>query len=85
VRRRPAPTGATTSQAPDPTDAIVLDAALSRLPRRLREAIVLRYVLDLDEANAAEVLGISRQTLHTHVKRGLARLRTPELRAELGA
>jgi RNA polymerase sigma factor (sigma-70 family) len=67
----------------DPTSRLAVEAALARLPRRQREAVVLRYALDLDEATAADVLGISVPTLHTHVKRALARLRRPDLRARL--
>lgn len=83
--RRREPTTATVKGVEDPTEWLAVQAALVRLPRRQREAIVVRYVLDLDEQHAAEVLGISQSTLHTHIKRALARLRSPELLAALGA
>jgi RNA polymerase sigma-70 factor (sigma-E family) len=54
--------------------AIVLDA-LGRLPRRQREVLVLRYYLDLSEAEIADMLGISRGTVKSHASRGVATLR----------
>lgn len=63
----------------DPLDALIVEAALTRLPRRQRDALVLRFVMDLDEDAAARLLGVSKHTLHTHVKRGLSRLRATEL------
>ena len=57
-------------------------AALEHLPRRQRECIVLRYYLDLSEAEIARTLDISAGTVKTHVHRGLAALgvRLEELR-----
>ena len=52
----------------------VLDA-LRRLPGRQREVIVLRYYLDLSEAEIAETLGISRGAVKSHASRGAAALR----------
>lgn len=63
----------------DPLDALIVEAALRRLPRRQREALVARFVLDLDEDDAARLLGVSKHTLHTHVKRGLSHLRDTDL------
>lgn len=48
-----------------------LVAALRRLSPRHREALVLRYWLDLTEAEMAEAMGISRGTVKSHVSRGL--------------
>jgi RNA polymerase sigma-70 factor (sigma-E family) len=45
--------------------------AVSRLSARHREALVLRYWLDLTEAEMAEVMGVSRGTVKSHVSRGL--------------
>lgn len=53
----------------------VLDA-LRRLPDRQREVIVLRYYLDLSEAEIADTLGISRGAVKSHASRGAAALRT---------
>jgi RNA polymerase sigma-70 factor (ECF subfamily) len=43
-------------------DADVWDA-VSRLPRRQRTAVVLRYVADLPEADIAKAMGIARGTV----------------------
>lgn len=51
-----------------------LIAELGRLPHRQRECLVLRFFLDLDEAETAEVLGISRGSVKTHAHRGLRTL-----------
>jgi RNA polymerase sigma-70 factor (sigma-E family) len=49
-------------------------AALAALPARRREAIVLRYWLDLSEREIAQVMGISPGTVKSNVSRGLAAL-----------
>jgi RNA polymerase sigma-70 factor (sigma-E family) len=59
-------------------DRIVLAAALARLPARQRECLVLRYVEGTPEVATASMLGISVNSVKTHVRRGLAALR-PEL------
>ena len=46
-------------------------AAVARLSPRHREALVLRYWLDLTEAEMAEAMGVSRGTVKSHVSRGL--------------
>jgi RNA polymerase sigma factor (sigma-70 family) len=51
-------------------------AALAGLPRRRREAIVLRYWLDLPEREIAEAMGVSPGTVKSHVSRGMAELAT---------
>jgi RNA polymerase sigma factor (sigma-70 family) len=50
-------------------------AAIRRLPDRQREAIVLRYYLELDEEEIARSMGISRGTVKSNTSRGLAALR----------
>jgi RNA polymerase sigma-70 factor (sigma-E family) len=64
---------------PDPTGAVAgrdaMIRALSRLPRRQRECLVLRYYLDLSEAEIAAALGIAVGTVKSHVFRGLDALR----------
>jgi RNA polymerase sigma factor (sigma-70 family) len=47
-------------------------AALAGLPVRRREAIVLRYWLDLPEREIAQTMGVSLGTVKSHVSRGLA-------------
>ena len=49
-------------------------AALAALPGRRREAIVLRYWLDLPEREIAAAMGVSPGTVKSHVSRGLAAL-----------
>jgi RNA polymerase sigma factor (sigma-70 family) len=49
-------------------------AALAGLPGRRREAIVLRYWLDLSEREIAEAMGVSPGTVKSSVSRGLAAL-----------
>ena len=73
----------------DPAEEIVLrqtlTAALRRLPRRQREVVVLRYLAGLSETQVAEMLDISRGTVKTHLRRGIAGLRkdmNQELREE---
>jgi RNA polymerase sigma-70 factor (sigma-E family) len=56
-------------------DELVLWQALRRLPARQRAAIVLRYYLDLPEAEVARQLGVPVGTVKSLVHRGLARLR----------
>lgn len=53
----------------------VLDA-LRALPQRQREVLVLRYYLDLSEAQIADTLGISPGSVKSHASRGAAALRT---------
>ncbi len=50
-------------------------AALADLPRRQREALVLRYYADLSEAQTAHAMGISAGAVKTHTSRGMAALR----------
>jgi RNA polymerase sigma-70 factor (sigma-E family) len=48
--------------------------ALRDLPRRQREAVVLRYYGDLTEADAAGVMGVSVGAVKAYTSRGLAAL-----------
>jgi RNA polymerase sigma-70 factor (sigma-E family) len=48
--------------------------ALRNLPRRQREAVVLRYYGDLSEATAASVMGVSVGAVKSYTSRGLAAL-----------
>jgi RNA polymerase sigma-70 factor (sigma-E family) len=49
-------------------------AALARLPRRRREVLVLRYYLELSEAEIAQTLNVSPGTVKSSAARGLAAL-----------
>jgi RNA polymerase sigma factor (sigma-70 family) len=51
-------------------------AALARLPRRQREVVALRYLLDLTERQTADALGIGVGTVKSSTSRGLAALAT---------
>ncbi|MFG1865234.1 sigma-70 family RNA polymerase sigma factor [Microbispora bryophytorum] len=48
--------------------------ALARLPRRQREALVLRYYLDLADCEIALVMGVGQSTVRSTTARALARL-----------
>ena len=74
--------GATVAEAPAPDVAALLSEqrtelaeALAALDPAQRDAIVLRHVLDLSEAETAAVLGCRAGTVKSRVSRGLARLR----------
>ena len=64
---------------PDATDAsaerMALVLALAGLPRRQREVIALRYLMGLPEAEVAAALGVSSNTVKTHLSRALGTLR----------
>ena len=69
---------------PAPAEAQAMDGAtvehqsmlaeLRRLPPRQREAIALRYYLDLTEADMAAAMGVSPGSVKAHLHRGLATL-----------
>ncbi|HEX4829574.1 MAG TPA: SigE family RNA polymerase sigma factor [Trebonia sp.] len=50
--------------------------ALSGLPDRQREALVLRYYADLSEAEIAASMGISKGAVKSHTARGMAALKS---------
>lgn len=49
-------------------------AAVRRLPQRQREAVVLRFYMDLPLSEIAEGMGVSEGAVKTHLHRGLAAL-----------
>lgn len=66
----------------DPADDVVrrdrraaLLSAVDELSEPLRQVVTCRYLLDLDEAETAAVLGVPRGTVKSRLSRGLARLR----------
>lgn len=75
LRRKPVVVADRVTQGERSLDRLVLESQLAKLPRRQREVLVLRFLLDLSEAETADLLRITVGTVHTHVKRGLARLR----------
>jgi RNA polymerase sigma factor (sigma-70 family) len=60
---------------PDAAERLDLQRALLGLPRRQRDVVVLRYLLDQSEDTVAGALGVSVGTVKTHAFRGLAALR----------
>jgi RNA polymerase sigma-70 factor (sigma-E family) len=64
---------ADTTHAAD--DRVVLQAALLQLTPRQRALLVLRYYEDLTEVQAAQVLGISSNTVKSQTRVALQRLR----------
>ena len=56
-----------------------LPRALGRLSERQRVVVVLVHCLEWTQTETAELLGVSVETVHTHLNRGMNRLR-----AELG-
>jgi RNA polymerase sigma factor (sigma-70 family) len=56
-------------------ERMALVLALADLPRRQREVIALRYLVGLPEAEVAAALGVSSNTVKTHLSRALATLR----------
>lgn len=67
------------ASTPDSADSIVqrdeLLSALAKLPARTRAVLVLRYWLDLSEAETAAILDCSAGSVKSQASRGLARLR----------
>jgi RNA polymerase sigma-70 factor, ECF subfamily len=55
-------------------ELIDVQRALARLPRRQRETAVLRYVLEMDTREVAEVLGIDEGTVKSHLARARSKL-----------
>jgi RNA polymerase sigma-70 factor (ECF subfamily) len=49
---------------------------LWRLPLRQRQVVAMRVLLDMDERQTAEVLGIAHGTVGAHLSRALGNLRT---------
>ncbi len=56
-------------------ERMALALVLGGLPRRQREVIALRYLVGLPEAEVAAALGVSSNTVKTHLARALSTLR----------
>jgi len=68
-----------------PADIVERDdlvSALRSLTRRQQEVVVLRYIVDLPEAEVALVLGMSAGSVKTHLHRAILRLRDQMSREE---
>lgn len=59
---------------PEAADRLDLERALAALPRRQREAVVLRYYLGMDTREVAEVLRINEGTVKSTLFRARAAL-----------
>lgn len=55
-------------------DRMAIVRAMRTLPRRMREAVALRYYADLTEAQTAAVMGVSAGAVKSYTSRGLERL-----------
>jgi RNA polymerase sigma factor (sigma-70 family) len=72
--------GGPVTPSPEPsvlerTDAEALVLALERLPERDRLVLAYRYLLELSEAETAEMLGVRPGTVKSRLSRALVRLR----------
>ena len=67
-----APDAATALLAAEARESVL--AALRRLPDRQREALVLRYYLDLPDSEIAAAMSVGESTVRSTVHRGLANL-----------
>lgn len=64
-----------TEPAVDISGRLDMRARLQRVPHRQRAALVLRYYVDMTEAQAADVIGCSVPALKQLVQRGLRTMR----------
>ncbi|WP_232793963.1 SigE family RNA polymerase sigma factor, partial [Pseudofrankia saprophytica] len=71
VGRQP---GTSTTSEPDVPQAMLLRWALDQLPHRKRQCVVLRYGLDLSEAETADWLGISVGTVKSQTSKAVGEL-----------
>lgn len=62
--------------AAERADRAAVVAALRGLPRRQRDCVTLRYYYDMPVAEIAATLGLSPNTVKTHLRRGLDALGT---------
>ncbi len=76
-RRRTSPTDlhGGSSAADDAVLRVDLARAMKRLSNRQQEVVVLRYLVDLPEAEVAESLGMTTGSVKTHLSRATRRLR----------
>ena len=72
--RHRAEAGAPVTAPATSSDAVDLERALGRLPRRQRETAVLRYLLEMDTKEVATVLKVSEGTVKSQLARARASL-----------
>ena len=70
--------GAPPSATPERShgDTVDIERAVAALPRRQREVVVLRYLLDLNTAETATTLRINEGTVKSELSRARAALAT---------
>ncbi|WP_392542544.1 RNA polymerase sigma factor [Oryzobacter telluris] len=69
-----APSAAETAE--ERAERLAVVEALRALPRRQRDCVTLRYYYDMPVAEIASTLGLSTNTVKTHLQRGLDSLGT---------
>lgn len=74
-RRAYARHGAATEAVADTADALAVREALQGLPERQRQAVVLRYFLELSPEEAGDVMGVTGQAIRNLTHRGVEALR----------
>lgn len=77
-RTSPAPTPADIEEQasePDVVSAIVARGLLAKLPRRQRQVIVMRFLMDMTEEDVANRLKISKGAVKSHAHRALESMR----------
>jgi RNA polymerase sigma-70 factor (ECF subfamily) len=75
-RQRRVPSPAQPAPEDDAATRVAVRDAINALPRRQREAISLRYLSDLSEADTSRALGVSANTLKRHLARARTALRS---------
>ncbi|MEV8506866.1 SigE family RNA polymerase sigma factor [Actinoplanes sp. NPDC051475] len=75
LRAEPDPVAAPSDHAHESAERDRIWGMLSRLPRRQRAALVLRYYEDLPDQEIADVLGCAVGTVRSSISRALATLR----------
>lgn len=65
----------TSDEAADPAVLELVDAALLSLPERYRQAVILRYLQNHSQEDAARLAGCPLGTLSSRASEGIARLR----------
>jgi RNA polymerase sigma factor (sigma-70 family) len=66
----------------DPNVRLDMLRGLAALAPRQRDALILRYFMDLSEADTASMLGVSAGAVKRHTNRGLSALRAKRSRKE---
>lgn len=66
--------GSPVTHDPEVSDPVTVEA-IRTLPSGQRDVVVLRFLLDMSEADTAEALGVARGTVKSRLNRALASLR----------